>query len=208
MNLNLRKLFLWSLVLSYLLSFLPSLAHAGNPGEERFGRGKKYMGFQTGYGTGFSLGFSGNGDGHDVEYVAAFPSFGVGISDLKWGDDWYRGSFDLVAEGEFIKSFEPNDGFTAGMAFLVRYNFRSWMRFVPYALAGAGVGYLDFDLVDQEDGLIFYPQIGLGFHYFLTDRVAVNTSLRLHHMSNAGTDMPNNGINSGLVLVGFTFFMD
>lgn len=195
-------------MLASLLSFLPSLGIAGNPSQEWFGRGKKYMGFQAGYGSGFSLGFSGNGDGHEVEYLATFPSFGIGISDLKWENDWYRGSFDLVAEGEFIKSFEPNDGFSAGMTFLVRYNFLSWMRFVPYAEAGAAVGYLDFDLVDQEDALIFYPQACLGFHYFLTDRVAVNTSLRLHHMSNAGTNMPNNGITSGLVLVGFTFFLD
>jgi hypothetical protein len=208
MNFDVRKLFLWLLMLSYLLNFLPCLGHAENPAQEHFGRGQKYMGFQAGYGSGFSLGFSGNGDGHDVEYVAAFPSFGVGISDLKWQSHWYRGSFDLVGEGEFIKSFEPNDGFSAGAAFLVRYNFQSWMSFVPYAQAGAGVGYLDFDIMDQEDGLIFYPQLGLGLHYFLTDRVAVNTSLRLHHMSNAGTDFPNNGINSGLVLVGLTFFLD
>jgi opacity protein-like surface antigen len=203
-----RKLIWLSLLLPCLLGFLPSLALAANCSQERFGCGKKYMGFQVGYGSGFSLGFSGNGDGHEVEYVAAFPSLGVGISDLKWDNDWYRGSFDLVVEGEFIKSFEPRDGFSAGMTLLARYNFLTWMRFVPYAEAGAGVGYLDFNLMDQEDGFIFYPQVGLGFQYFLTGRMAVNTSIRLHHISNAGTNMPNNGITSGLVLAGFTFFLD
>lgn len=194
--------------IAFLPLALPSAALAGNPSMDRFGKGKKYIGFQAGYGSGFSLGFSGNGDGREVEYLATFPYVGLGISNLKAESKWYRGSFDLIVEGEFIRGFEPNDGFSAGVNFMVRYNLLSWKRFVPYAEVGTGIGYLDFDLVDQEDGIIFYPQVGLGFHYFLTELFSVDTSLRFHHMSNAGTNQPNNGIHSGLALLGATFYLD
>ena len=117
-------------------------------------------------------------------------------------------ALDLIVEGEFIRSFEPNDGFSAGANFMARYNLLSWSKLVPFAEAGTGIGYLDFGLFDQEDGIIFYPQVGLGFHYFLTELFSLDTSLRFHHISNAGTDQPNNGVHSGLVLLGLTFYLD
>ncbi|MGH7889427.1 MAG: acyloxyacyl hydrolase [Thermodesulfobacteriota bacterium] len=203
-----RKFFWLLIILSALPFALSSVALAGDTAIDNFGKGKRYMGFLAGYGSGFSLGFSGNGDGHEVEYLATFPYLGLGISNLKAENKWYRGNFDLIVEGEFIRSFEPNDGFSAGVNFIVRYNLLSWNRFVPFAEAGTGIGFLDFDLVDQEDGFIFYPQAGLGFHYFLTGLFSVDTSLRFHHISNAGTNQPNNGIHSGLVLLGVTFYLD
>jgi len=201
--------FFWLLLIPVVLSFAPSFAAlAGSTAIDRFGKGKKYIGFHAGYGSGFSLGFSGNGDGREVEYLATFPYLGFGISNLKAENKWYRGSFDLIVEGEFIRSFEPNDGFSAGANFMARYNLLSWSKLVPFAEAGTGIGYLDFGLFDQEDGIIFYPQVGLGFHYFLTELFSLDTSLRFHHISNAGTDQPNNGVHSGLVLLGLTFYLD
>ena len=163
---------------------------------------------QLGYGEGFSPGFTAQGDGRKVRYLYVFPGFGVGISDVKGENKWYRGNFDLLAGGVFIRNFEPSNGFSAGVNFLVRYNFLMWQRYVPFVEAGAGIGYLDFDLEDQEDGLIFYPQAGVGLHYFLINSLSADISLSLHHMSNAGTNMPNDGINSGLVLLGLTYYLD
>ncbi len=62
---------------------------------------------------------------------------------------------------------------------------------MPYFESGGGVGSLDFDLKDQADGLIFYPQAGLGLHYFVTKNISADIGWRFHHMSNANTQYPN-----------------
>ncbi len=175
---------------------------------DAFGEGKRYASFQVGYGEGLSFGFMGQGDGRTVEYLATFPSFGVGISDIVADDSWFRGNVDVVLEGEFITGFKPVGGYSAGAALLFRYNFLRGKRFVPYIEGGAGIGYLEFDLFDQADGLIFYPQIGVGAHYFVTDNVTVNGAWRIHHMSNAGSELPNNSINANLFLIGLSYFFD
>ncbi|MEE9397934.1 MAG: hypothetical protein V3V31_13065, partial [Methylococcales bacterium] len=74
---------------------------------DAFGEGKRYASFQVGYGEGLSFGFMGQGDGRTVEYLATFPSFGVGISDIVADDSWFRGNVDVVLEGEFITGFKP-----------------------------------------------------------------------------------------------------
>lgn len=181
---------------------------ADTSGNKPFGKGKSYAGLQVGYGNGFRIGNTSSGDGRNVEYLAAFPSYGYGISDILGEDAWYQGNVDIVGETEFFASFEPRTGSSAGVAVLLRYNFQFDKRIVPFIDAGVGVGYLDFDLRDQSDGLIFYPQAGFGVHYFLSDRLAMNVSYRLHHMSNAGSEQPNNGINANLGLFGFIYRFD
>lgn len=79
---------------------------------------------------------------------------------------------------------------------------------MPYVEGGAGIGYLDFNLRDQSDGFIFAPQIGVGVNYFVTERAAINASWRWHHLSNAGTNQPNNGINGSLIMLGMTYYFN
>ena len=203
-----EKLGLWLILLSYSFSLFLVPARAEDSPRNRFGKGKKYVSLISGYGDGFSIGFVGDQDGRKVELLAIFPSIGFGLSGIKAINKWYRGNFDLLVEGQFITNFEPERGASVGVNSMMRYNFLAWERLIPYAGLGAGIGYLDFNLESQEDGLIFYPQAGLGFHYFLTNQVAVDASWRVHHMSNSGTNMPNRSINTNLFLLGVSVFLD
>jgi len=191
-----------------LLAIFSNFSMADNSIERPFGYGKIYAGFQLGYGNGFALANSGNGDTKIVEYLATFPSLGVGISDTLAEDAWFRGNFEFVFEGESITNFRPRIGYSAGLGLLLRYNFLYGKNLIPFFEVGGGFGYIDFDLRDQADGLIYYPQAGLGLHYFLTDKTALNVGWRLHHMSNSKHKQPNNGINASLVLVGLTYHFD
>lgn len=180
----------------------------GKPGGQSFGLGKKFVGLQLGYGDGVGFDFMGDGDGRLVSYLAVFPHFGIGVSNLLGRDSWYQGNFDIVIEGEFIRNFKPSGGYSAGAATLARYNFRSLRIVTPYIEAGGGIGYLDFNLRNQSDGVTFYPQVGAGFRLSMSERVTLNLGYRLHHMSNAGIHDRNNSINANLFLFGFSYFLD
>ncbi|MCH9698220.1 MAG: acyloxyacyl hydrolase [Gammaproteobacteria bacterium] len=198
-----------NIVLIGLLCVAFSATASNGQYSDRFGAGNLYASLQGGWGKGFSLGsLAGDGDGKNVEYVAILPQLGIGLSDVVGGTSWYRGNLDAVFEGEFLAGYEPNSGYSAGLSLLLRYNFLYSEQWVPYLELGGGIGYLDFDLRNQADGLIFYPQAGLGLHYFFTDNMSVDLGWRFHHMSNANTELPNNSINSSLLLFGFSWFFD
>jgi hypothetical protein len=48
-------------------------------------------------------------------------------------------------------------------------------------------------------------QCGLGIRYPLTDNHALLFEVRYHHVSNGGTEDPNDPLNSLKFLVGYTF---
>jgi hypothetical protein len=81
-------------------------------------------------------------------------------------------------------------------------------RLVPYAELSLGIGGLDFDLDQQDDGFNFFLQGGVGAQWLLSRRTALGAGWRYHHISNAGTRRPNIGINSHLFLFGLSVFLD
>ena len=70
------------------------------------------------------------------------------------------------------------------------------------------MGSLDFDLRDQDDGFSFVLQGGAGLRWFVSERTSLDAAWTLHHISNAGTHLPNNGINASLPTLGVTFYLD
>ncbi len=146
-------------------------------------------------------------DLQEVKYVYVAPRWGIGISDPLGGDAWYRGNFELLAEGAFYIPFEPTDGFGGGITAIFRYNFLPEGRLIPFVEAGPGILSTDFDLQNHVDGLNFVFQAGLGFHCFLSERTALTAEGRFHHISNAGIADPNRGLNSVMFLIGVTTFL-
>ena len=175
----------------------------------RFGLGKQQIGISSGYAEGF--GFAGSGGGKenaDVRMAAVVPYWGIGISDILGEGDWYRGSFLLLAEGQLLVNTNPRSGYGGAFILSGRYQWLSWRRVVPFFQAGAGIGGIDMDLDSQRDGFEFYLQTGIGAHLFVREQLSITLEARYHHISNAQTRRPNSGINSGLFLIGPTFFFD
>jgi opacity protein-like surface antigen len=197
-----------SLIFISFLLLVSNILQADDSQFKHFGSGEIYAGLQGRWGKAFSLGIAGQGDGRHSEYAAILPQLGVGLSDVVGDESWYRGNLDFVFEGEFLIAYEPQSGYTVGLGLLLRYNFLFSQQWVPYFEIGGGVGTLDFDLKDQADGLIFYPQAGLGVHYFVTKNISADIGWRFHHMSNANTQYPNNSVNASLLLLGFSWYFD
>jgi lipid A 3-O-deacylase len=194
----------WGLAITFALAVsVPAGAVGEEPPDSPFRFGGWHFGFTTGWGHGMEL---GNGDASSLDYLALLPHAAVGLTDPMAPGSWYGGNVELVVEPSFLVSFDPDDGHAEGLGLLLRYNFLRGERFVPYLEAGAGIVNLDFDIQGQRDGFNFTPQGGAGFHYFIGERTALQLGYRFHHISNAYTRSPNEGINSHLTLVGFTLF--
>lgn len=191
-----------------VLGLWAGTAGAVEAGEQRFGRGKQHLGFALGYGSGFSLGFSGDGDTRSTEFLGFLPRWQLGLSDPGARGSWLYGSFDLLVELQALAALEPRRGSFVGPSALVRYQLLGWGPFVPYLEAGAGLGALDFGLRDQDDGFSFVLQAGFGLQYFVSPRASVDAGWRFHHLSNAGSRSPNNGINASLPMLGVTVHLD
>jgi lipid A 3-O-deacylase len=182
---------------------------ANQPGtyDSAFGFGKQSLGLSAGHGLALPVGGTRSPELEDIQFVYVTPRWSVGITDSLGGRSWYRGNFELLLEGTFLYLFEPKSGRAGGVAPMLRYNFLTGSRFIPFLQAGAGVIALDADLRRQADGLNFILQSGLGLHYFLSQSTALTGEWRFHHISNAGIHNRNAGINSSLFMLGVTFFL-
>jgi hypothetical protein len=197
-----------------VLALVPRIAGAEGPVEadirNLFHRGSMQAGLLVGYGVGFRAGSKENRrtsrELGDVRIVEVIPRFGVGVTDPVGGDAWYRGNVEILLEGALLFNTEPKFGFAGGVGSTLRYNFLPWRRVVPFVDANFGVLGLDFDLSRQSDGFNFNVGAGSGLHWLVGERTTIMTEVRWQHISNMNTQLPNDGINDVLFLVGFTRF--
>jgi hypothetical protein len=89
---------------------------------------------------------------------------------------------------------------------MLRYNFVAAGRFVPFGDGGAGVSYTTIAGRDLSDGLQFNLLGGVGAHYFLRADMALTLQFRWLHLSNAGLNHPNSGLDSQTVVTGLSRF--
>lgn len=148
------------------------------------------LNLSLGYGEGFDFLRSRDNEPSEVKMIAVFPSWTKHLN-----QNW-----DLIVEGQYLHNTKPRKGYFAGGVLDLRYNFRVHSYVIPFIRAGAGAGYLDFDLDEQSDGLNFVLQTGFGVRIkFIT------LEYRYHHISNARLQQPNEGTNAHMALIGFTF---
>lgn len=167
------------------------------------------MGGFAGYGFGFvrAPAYRG-GETDDVEAVALFPQIGYRLTDRLGGDAWYAGSFEVLLEGTLLWETQPHSGFGGGAGLLFRYDLLSVPYVIPFGELGGGMLDLDFGLDDQADGFNFTLHGGVGVRYFLDPQWCLSLAYRWQHISNAGTTLPNDGIDMHQPLLGLTYVFD
>jgi opacity protein-like surface antigen len=155
-------------------------------------------------GAGFGIRVFGTSVDHDLALGSA--NLGWVFTDVMASDKWYRGNLELLLELFGGEQFRPNDRYFIGLTPLIRYNFATGSRWVPFVDAGAGVSSTNIDGPDLTGNFQFNVQVGVGTHYFLSDRTALTVQYRWLHFSNAHTQLPNNGTNTQMFHVGVTWF--
>ncbi|MDG2307135.1 MAG: acyloxyacyl hydrolase [Candidatus Binatia bacterium] len=167
------------------------------------------VGASGGFGFGFvrAPAYRG-GETDDVNAIALFPQIGYRVTDRLGGDGWYAGSFEVLLEGNLLWETHPHSGFGGGAGLLLRYDLLSVPYVIPFGEIGGGMLDLDFGLDDQADGFNFSLHGGAGVRYFITPNWSASLACRWQHISNAGTTLPNDGIDMIQPLLGLSYVFD
>ena len=101
---------------------------------------------------------------------------------------------------------EPDSNVEMGLAGALKIGLvpESW-RIQPYVKAGVGLSYMTQHLREQSTQFNFIEYGGGGFSFKMTDRWFLSAEYRFRHLSNAGIDHPNGGVNSSFYLAGIGY---
>ena len=173
---------------------------------DRMGNGfrKDTCQFEGILGAGYGTRVLGTKLNHDLA-MGAFHAGWV-FTDVIAPDKWYRGNLELLVEVFGGAQFHPNGAYFVGLTPLLRYNFATGSRWVPFVNGGCGLSATNIDDGDISGTFQFNIQIGAGTHYFLTDRTALTIQYRWLHFSSAGIQEPNFGTNTQMFLIGASWF--
>jgi lipid A 3-O-deacylase len=147
------------------------------------------------------------GDSANRSAVYLLPRIGMVVTD-QLGAGYLTGNVTLMLEPFYASYYRPFGASAAGGALVVKYNFLSFGRWLPYWDMGAGMLWTDLAprIAEQSTPVNFVLEAGPGLQYFATERIALTVGTRFHHISNAGTGERNRGLNAILTSVGMSFF--
>ena len=113
--------------------------------------------------------------------------------------------FEWLIEGHFAHFFSPGGYMVGAMPIGGRLYIGNGRRLV-YATFGAGAGWTNLAELDEIDQKFnFLLQTGLGLRSPISDTQAWTLEVRWSHISNAGMNQPNLGLNMLVFLGGFRF---
>jgi lipid A 3-O-deacylase len=156
------------------------------------------------YGLGLSLGI-----GYDPSDAQNFMSV-TGFALYDYDDIWPHRAPDQLRfklEGSLGGTLLSDSDFMASAGFLALYYLDSLTSsfFRPYIEGGAGLIFTGYKVKGQGSRLNFNPQAGLGMELTSASGSSFWMSLRVHHISNAGINKDNRGINSLVFQMGRYF---
>jgi hypothetical protein len=131
---------------------------------------------------------------------------GTMLSGLFGKDHCWSGNFELLGQLFGGKQIKPNNAYVVGLAPLLRYNFATGTRFVPFVGGGAGVSLTDIRKPDLSTDFEFNLQVGGGVRCFFKPNFSATLEARLLHLSNAGIDSPNDGVNTMMLFLGADWY--
>ncbi|MDD4899916.1 MAG: acyloxyacyl hydrolase [Candidatus Omnitrophica bacterium] len=101
---------------------------------------------------------------------------------------------------------EPDNNAEIGNNFLIKIGFLPESSKVqPYFKGGVGVVYITQHTREQGTQFNFNEYAGIGMHYFFKKNIALTAEFRWRHLSNAGIDSPNSGINTNYGICGISY---
>lgn len=101
---------------------------------------------------------------------------------------------------------QPDANVEIGTSFFFKFGLLPQSsKFQPYGKIGVGMVYMTQHTREQGTQFNFIDTAALGMHYFFRKNTAFTLEGRFRHLSNAGTDNPNSGINTYFVVVGLSY---
>lgn len=160
--------------------------------------------------VGFAQATTAIGAGTSANRSAVFvlPRVGMVLTD-PLGTGWWQGNVEVLLQPIFVRVIKPFAAEGAGGSLVLKYNFLSFGRWMPFWDVSAGAIWTNLAprIPEQSTQFEFVLQTGPGVHYFMTDQIAWTMGVRLHHVSNANLGDRNTGINAVLPYVGISVFL-
>jgi hypothetical protein len=124
------------------------------------------------------------------------------------GPGFLRGSFEYAVEAvPAVLIFQPaNTAYGASVdPFALKWNFDTSGRIVPYVDLSGGVLFANVQVPTGTSRINFTTSGAVGLH-FLTSKVTWTADVRFLHISNAGLEAVNPGINTLQLRLGIGWF--
>jgi lipid A 3-O-deacylase len=148
---------------------------------------------------GLKLGYGQSFDTREmIETFAFMPYIYWSLYDLTESID-----LGLVIEPVFFYYIEPEHTEGFGITPRLRFDYHGW-RIVPYVEMGVGLFYTDLDVWELGQEFNFSPQGEVGLDLPLGSCTFLNFGYRFHHISNAGMNERNGGVDTNMAIIGFS----
>ncbi|MFO7820857.1 MAG: acyloxyacyl hydrolase [Lentisphaeria bacterium] len=181
------------LVLGFIV---PISAHA----QEETAEGKALQ--SRGVVAGFASSHLEN-ESEDYDVVPLMLRFSYNPNDAlnKVGID-LPGDWQFNVEPFYGQTLSPGNSPEVGCGFMLRFNLPVIKdRMAWFVEGGVGPIYLGEDTEEQGGHFNFIDQAGGGLSLKLNKRLSAEVAYRFRHVSNAGLDSPNSGINGNTYLL-------
>ena len=155
-------------------------------------------------GAGYGIECLGGSQSHDL--ALAGISYGYMLGAVEGEGDWYRGNWEFRGELFSGSQFSPSDEWLVGLTPHLRYNFATGTRWIPFVDGGAGVTGTGIRHPDLAQAFEFNLQAAIGVRWFVRDNVALSIEARYIHLSCAGMNSPNDGVNNVNGMAGISWF--
>jgi opacity protein-like surface antigen len=138
---------------------------------------------------------------HSASYFAMLPRVGVRLVKQ---EAFVPGSLQLIAEPGLYVVGDGQTAAVGSLALLLKYNFWTGTRWIPFVSGGGGVSYASAAIPHGASHFNFLGEAGVGLQYGLTARQMLSLEWRYLHISNGRTANTNPSINGSLFLLGYT----
>ena len=128
--------------------------------------------------------------------------YGEVLGDTVGTSHWYCGHWELIGELFAGGQYDPKPAYVVGVTPLLRYNFTTGTRWLPFVQGGFGPSVTDIGQPDLGTAFEFNIQGGAGVHYFWNQHSAITVECRYFHLSNADIRPPNQGVNACVFSIG------
>ncbi|MBI3317561.1 MAG: acyloxyacyl hydrolase [Candidatus Omnitrophica bacterium] len=152
--------------------------------------------------AGYGWQYTNNSRPNNFQIISLLPSVAYPLTD-DIGPAWIRGRFEWNPELNLALFTHPYVRPLFGATLLqFHYGLEPKGRWSPYLLAGAGVLRADINRRETRSRVNFNLQAGIGVGYAISERTSLLFEYRHTHISNAGLDEDNSGLNTHTFLAG------
>ena len=155
--------------------------------------------------AGYGYQYTNESRPHNFQVLSLLPSLSVPLSD-PMGPSFIRGRWAWMPELHLALFTHPYVRPIFGITPLqFSYSLEPWGgRISPYLFVGAGVLRAYVNRRETGSRINFNPQGGMGARIKLTDKASFILEYRHTHISNAGLDEDNSGVNTNNFLFGIS----